>query len=362
MGKKRIAVLTLRVDNNYGGNLQRYALVRVLQELGFDSTVLYFRSEWIHDPVSKKFKRFVKSFLKLLLGQSSDPLFYWKHEDNRWEETRSFTYPFFCNYVKHSPLIFSESSLRKHVRNRNYYGFIVGSDQVWRKAYTQRWGVEHFFLDFAPKGAKKIAYAASFGLNDMEYDERELERLRELYKRLDAVSVREDSGLEVLAKHGWNKPHAVIALDPTMLLAKEHYMKLIKQGLTKPSKGDLFCYILDDDTESARVISSIEKEKNYTSFYVSIIGKDRVSVEQWLRSFVDARCVVTDSYHGLVFSLVFNKPFYLIYNAKRGNARFESLLGLFDLSTNGLDVDWEFVNKRMEELRKESINFLIDNL
>lgn len=358
----KIAILTLRVDNNYGGHLQRYALSKIMQNLGHEPVVLFFRSMWDGDPWLKRIRKATNNFIKGIIGWKHNPVLYWKHETYSWEEIRAHTYPFFERYVKHSPLIYDNASLKKHVEKAKYDAFVVGSDQVWRKAYTERWGVEHFFLDFAPNGTKKIAYAASFGLPDMEYDENEIKRLHELYQQFDAVSVRELSGLDVLAKHGWTEPKAEIALDPTMLLPKEHYLELIKNGNTHPSKGNMFCYVLDENDDIRAKIDELAMKKNLKPFYASIEEDNRMSVEQWLRSFDDAEYVVTNSYHGIVFALIFNKPFYLIQNKQRGNARFESLVKIFRLQEENSNADWKRINKEIETRRMLSLDFLKTNL
>lgn len=358
----KIATLTLRVDNNYGGHLQRYALSKVLQDLGHEPIVLFFRSTWVRDTWYKRIKKAVKNVAKALLGRKHNPILYWKHEDYNWKEIRAHAYPFFERYVKHSSLIYDESSLRQVVTDGKFDAYIVGSDQVWRKRYTERWGVAHFFLDFSPTEAKKIAYAASFGLPDMEYEEDEIKRLHELYKLFDAVSVREESGLDVLAMHGWTNPKAKVVLDPTMLLSKEHYQELIKDGNTVSSKGNMFCYVLDESDEIKEKIELLAKQKDMKPFYASIFGEQRMSVEQWLRSFDDAEYVVTNSYHGIVFALIFNKPFYLIQNADRGNARFASLMNMFGLKEDNSAIDWNNVNAKMAEMREISMNYLKESL
>ena len=358
----KIGILTLRVDNNYGGHLQRYALSKVLHDLGHESVVLYFRSTWVHDTWMKRIKKATKNAIKALLGREHNPILYWMREDPQWEEIRAHAYPFYERYVKHSPLIYDNASLMKYVRESGYDAFIVGSDQVWRKAYTERWGVEHFFLDFVPRGTKKIAYAASFGLPDMEYEEDEIKRLHALYKLFDAVSVREESGLDVLAMHGWTEPKAEIVLDSTMLLPKEHYQELIKDGNTVSSKGNMFCYVLDENEEIKAKIELLAKQKDMKPFYASIFGEQRMSVEQWLRSFDDAEYVVTNSYHGIVFALIFNKPFYLIQNSDRGNARFASLMNMFGLKEDNSAIDWNNVNAKMADMQEISMNYLKESL
>ena len=354
----KIAILTLRVDNNYGGHLQRYALSRVLRDKGHDAIVLYFRSTWVRDAWTKRLKNATKNVIKALIGRKHNRVMYWKYEDYKWEEIRAHTYPFFERYVPHSPLLYDEESLNKHVNCTQYDCFIVGSDQVWRKAYTQRWGVEHFFLDFAPEGTKKIAYAASFGLLEMEYDVDELKRLGDLYRQLDAVSVREESGLNILKRHGWNEPQAELVVDPTMLLSKDYYLELIRNGNTHPSNGNLFCYVLDRNEELDALVCKIASERKLTPFYASIDGDDRMSVEQWLRSIADAEYVVTNSYHGVVFSLIFNKPFYLVENKQRGNARFASLMKMFGVMGENNEPDWKMVNMSMEEYKELSIRYI----
>lgn len=358
----KIAILTLRVDNNYGGHLQRYALFKVLQDLGHEPVVLFLRSTWVRDTWMKRIKKATKNAIKALLGRKHNPILYWKKEDPQWEEVRAHAYPFFERYVKRSSLIYDNASLMKHVMDSGYDAFIVGSDQVWRKAYTERWGVDHFFLDFAPKGTKKIAYAASFGLPDMEYDENEIMRLHALYKQLDAVSVREESGLDVLAKYRWTEPKAELVLDPTMLLPKEHYLEMIKNGHTVPSKGKMFCYVLDESDEIKAKIEELAIEKQLTPFYASITGENRMTVEQWLRSFEDAEFVVTNSYHGIVFALIFNRPFYQIQNKQRGNARFESLMNMFGLQEDNSHADWTHINSEIEKWRLKSYDFIKNHL
>ena len=360
----KIAILTLRVDNNYGGHLQRYALSRVLQDMGHDACVLYFRSTWNNDSTKKRLKKAVKNTIKKLLGKKANPILYWKHEEISWEETRKNAFPFFQKYINHSELIYDLQSLKRHVRKANYDALIVGSDQVWRKAYTERWGVDRFFLDFASENTKRITYAASFGKFDMEYTIDEKDRLSKLYEKFDAVSVREISALDVLKKHNWSKPKPIWVLDPTMLLTKEHYLKLIKEGKTTASNGNMFCYILDRTEETNQLIDTISKSKQLKPFYSSIHtnNAERLSVEQWLRSFDDSEYIITDSYHGVVFALIFNKPFYLVENNNRGNARFDSLKQIFNISTVNENVDWDMINKIINNHKKKSLEFLSSNL
>lgn len=356
----KIALLTLRVDNNYGGNLQRFALCHFLQIMGHDVTFLYFRSEWNNDGWFKRIIKMIPYLIKTIYSKSKCNILYWKYEDPEWEKNRENTIPFFYKYVKHSPLIWSMQTLTDYIKNENFDAYIVGSDQVWRKRFTERWGLERFYLDFAPSDKKKVFYAASFGIPQSEYSSEDIDILTPLYKKFYAVSVREESALRIIDGYGWTTPHAVLTLDPTLLLGVDVYKSIVDKSDTIPSKGDMFCYILDSSEEIMYLVNSIARDRNLTPFYATLSGKYSMSIEQWLRSFLDSKFVVTDSYHGLVFSVIFNKPFYLLYNSFRGNARFESLLHLLNINEDR--IDWGEINKRISIMQMKSKDFIEDAL
>jgi hypothetical protein len=168
------------------------------------------------------------------------------------------------------------------------------------------------------------------------------------------------------------------------------YEQLILSENEKQSEGDLFYYILDPSEKKSSIIQSIADSYNLTPFTIlpryqaENRTKENVkkntedcvfpSVTKWLRAFLDAKIVVADSFHGTVFSILFNKPFWAISNSERGNARFDSLLGLFGLKgrlINSSDeipndwdapIDWDTVNKIIEEERNKSLRVLKDAL
>lgn len=352
----KIAILTLRVDNNYGGNLQRFAMNRFLEELGHDVTVLYFRSEWNNDNWSKRLRGIFERMLLKIQGISKEPIMYWRYEDPNWDKRRKNTFPFFQKYVKHSPLIWSFDVLKEYIQREKFDAYIVGSDQVLRKRFTERWGLERFFLDFVPSSKKRIFYSASFGITEGEYSIEDINHLSSLYRRFNAVSVREDSALLILKRYGWSNPPATLTLDPTLMLSRTVYEKIVKESLTVQSPGNMFCYVLDIDSNIETKIKTIAAEKKLTPFYASLIGENSMSIEQWLKAFMDSEYVITDSYHGLVFSIIFKKPFYLLYNGFRGNARFESLLHLLKIK-DGV-FNWEEINSIVEREKKKSISFI----
>ena len=204
-------------------------------------------------------------------------------------------------------------------------------------------------------------------------------------KLFDAISVREDSGIALCEKH--LDVDAIHVLDPTLLLEKEDYIKLVEKAKEPISGGNLFCYILDNKDSIENGIKEIEQKLSLKSFQVKAkISKGTISKGEklkdhvipsptkWLRAFMDAEMVFTDSFHGCVFSIIFNKPFWVIGNKERGNARFDSLLKQFNLENRRFDIneinkidltqpiDWEKVNTIKKEWQDKSLNFLKENL
>jgi hypothetical protein len=262
---------------------------------------------------------------------------------------------------------------------------VVGSDQVWRPRYSPC--ITNYFFDFlSPQDkVKRIAYAASFGVDEWEFSEEETSKCKDLLKLFDSISVREASGTHLCSKY-LNRDDALHVLDPTMLLEKEDYISIVEREKEPKSSGALFCYILDESSEKKQIIESIVSQINTIPFtqmpkckitYENL--RDRLedcvypSVTAWLRAFIDAEMVITDSFHGCVFSIIFNKPFWVIGNKERGFARFDSLLSIFGLqnrliSSGALPVDtyatinWSRVNAIKKEWQQKSMNFLKNNL
>ena len=189
------------------------------------------------------------------------------------------------------------------------------------------------------------------------------------------------SAIELCKKHfGIEAQHV---LDPTLLLTATDYIKLFKEANTAKSNGNLMCYILDNNKEKDFMIQQIACKLNLSPFSVNskyevldapIEERIQPPVEKWLRGFHDAEMVFTDSFHGCVFSIIFNKPFWVIGNKERGNARFDSLLKLFDLESRRIDIshinnidfmqpiNWDKINTTKKEWQEKSLKFLKDNL
>lgn len=328
--------------------------MRALQGMGHDVVHINLRFNF-HLPLYKAPLVFLKRILINVLFRKNLRILQENFYQRVYEERCSITDPFYHKYIKHSDLVRELKQLKKY---QDFDAYIVGSDQVWRKNIAGKY-LYSMFLDFLSDTctAKRYAYGVSLGTVECEYSDKDLALLKELYSRFDAVSVRESFALDMFKEYGWITPSACQVLDPTLLLNKEDYINLVRNGITVKSSGDMFCYILDMTEEKRSIIKEKEQELGLKSFIFGI-GKEAPSIEQWLRSFMDAQYIITDSYHGLLFSIIFNKPFYLIMNKTRGAARFEAIKSMLGLTENVEFCDWEKVNNIIESEKKKSLAFL----
>ena len=372
----RIGVLTLPLHNNFGGILQAYALQKVLKDFGHN-VVLIDKSRYVSlGPWYKRYPIYIKRGInRYILGK--DIIVKADVEQNHVPKTiAKYTEPFIEKYIRR---VYTKDF--SNIREKDFNVLIVGSDQIWRPKYFYS-KIEDAYLDFAKEWKiKRITYAASFGTEEWEYTEEQTNNCATLLKKFNAVSVRESSAVQLCNDNFGVKAEHV--LDPTMLLCKEDYIKLLKDYNTAQSDGNLFCYILDEGEEKKSIIDCIAKEKGLKPFYVNSRYeeldaplKERIQqpVEKWLRAFYDAEFVITDSFHACVFSIIFNKPFIVYGNRERGLARFKSLLSIFGLEERIVStkeesikaisepIDWERVNEVHRQWKEKSMSFLNNNL
>lgn len=355
-----IALLNLQYDTNYGGNIQRYALMTILQRMGHDVTHLNLRFNFNDAPFYKKTLRFFKRILLMSVGKQFIPLLMEYKQQKRYIDECKITDAFYDKYIKHTVALYGKEYLSKFI---NFDAYIVGSDQVWRKSIADFYGVSTYFFDFLPcdSSARRIAYGVSFGTAENELNEDDIKMLSPLYSKFKAVSVREESGLKLLKDYSWNNPKPQLVLDPTMLLTMDDYLKLINDGVAKPSAGNMFCYILDPTPEKDVIIKEYEIKKHLKPFMIGD-KSNKVPIQQWLKSFSDSEFVVTDSFHGLVFCIIFNKPFKLIRNKFRGNARFDSIMHELQIPEDTEKINWNRTNELLKQKREISMKFLRDAL
>lgn len=370
----KIAILTQPLKNNYGGILQAYALQQIIKSLGHEVITINrqvdYRSK-SHEILKKLYSR-INIFTKKNL--------FIKQKNNDYE---SNTLEFINKNIKTSNPIRSTKELKHHFSKNMYDAVVVGSDQTWRPMYSPN--IFNFYLDFIENNNNilKISYASSFGVDEWEYTEIQTEKCKALAKKFNAVSIREISGIN-LCKTKLNVS-AEHVLDPTLLMRTEDYLNKLNINTKNNKQNLLLTYILDPSIKKRNIIKSVADKLSLTELSNNEVednsNSDKLSkkilpkVNDWVKSFSQSNFIITDSFHGCVFSIIFNKPFVVIGNNKRGMARFNSLLSIFDLNerlisedntefTNILDnqINWEIVNKILENKREKSIQFLIKNL
>ena len=367
----RIGILTLPLHTNYGGILQAYALQTVLERMGHNVKVIDYDYLFQTPSFWTKFKRFVKKTLHMQTlsvrfeEELNKPMKTWRH----------FTQPFINMHIHRLPI----KDLNADLFCNMFDCIVVGSDQIWRPTHIKGvlgTSIPNAFLDFAKEWPiKRIAYSASFGTDEWEFSEEETTIIKKLISKFDAVSVREDSGVELCKRHlGIDAFHT---LDPTLLLGKDDYLSICKKRIKFKDKGDLLVYILDFTKEKELMIKTVEKKYGLKAFYTNIDEnnkKDEDSqppVENWLIGFQNTKYVITDSFHACIFSIIFEKPFIVIGNQERGMARISSLLAMFNMEDRLISdvndfqsVSFEKISthKRIEELKKDSLAFLTNAL
>lgn len=372
----KIGILTQPLYVNYGGLMQCFALQQVLRDMGHEPVVLQ-REFPRRYTITGGIVYYAKHFVKLLLGRQSSWHYY--IDPKRREYIAKNTNRFIeKNIPSRSVKCYTTEELKREVDRIHLDAIIVGSDQVWRPFYSPC--QPNYFLDFIEKDSAilRISYAASFGRDDWSFSKELTKQCGVLLRRFKAVSVREQSAIALCKEHFGVEP--VLVLDPTMLLEKDDYLKIASSS---GRHEGLFCYILDRNKEKRAVALSIAEKTGLSAFETMPGAADSVdnlykdlekcvypSVEDWVASFRDANMVLTDSFHGTVFSIIFNKPFWVIGNAGRGMARFNTLLSLFGLedrlivpeSVGTIDyflpIDWRKVNDKWRSLQEVSGVFI----
>ncbi len=266
--------------------------------------------------------------------------------------------------------------------------FLVGSDQLWNW-WNNKHATGYFFLDFAYKDHKKIAYATSFGTDYTDYPENIRLKVGYYLSRFDAVSVRERSGVDV-CKNEFSI-EATHVMDPVFLCDTDSYREVTALSEIKIDEPYLFSYVLDPTEDKIRMVRETARARGI-GYRIAIDALGNVNeesrriiereldgdpnvmrglkIEDWLALIAGADYVATDSFHGFCYSLIFGKPSMAYINPRRGAARFESIaqvLGVEDrlitcydeacargLATTGIDYDrvHGIMNERVSESRE----------
>lgn len=375
----KVGVLTLPLIDNYGGIVQAIALCSYLEAQGHDVVLI----QKPHSVPPRGFMPHVKAAVRWLLVRI--PFQDYKrlrslHEERlKLARLKAFHRPFVEKAIRHiSPDLHITDELKAFASRERFDAIIVGSDQVWRKRYINNPYYQSYFLDFVDgKTCRKIAYAASFGMDKWEGSGDE-ERIGRLLADFHAVSTREQSGVRI-CRETFGYSGAVHLLDPTLLMDRDFYVnRIIIPNVSRDFRvNDLLTYVLDEEPEKAAIIRQAMDATGFTAAtHLKGFGeKDRVhSVPEWLAGFHHANFVVTDSFHGVIFSILFGKNFIAIGNHGRGMERFTSLLSQIGLEdrlvfkvadlthSHFSPIDYPRVRASLQPLRDRSAAFLAEAL
>ena len=349
----KVAIITFHWATNYGAVLQSYALQNILQRLGVDKVRIidYYPKHY------KKYRFFIKQTLKSIIR--FDPKGIVRGLICISKETK--IEHFRKDNLMRTQYFCSDKVLKNRLEHYDVY--FCGSDQIWNISFTENGegrgkNTYTYYLDFAPNDAVKASYAASFG--ETEYKTKLIASIKQCLDRFDFISVREKTGVEILKK--MNIDNAEIVPDPTLLLEKREYERFVKNESILGKYA--FVYILHGKDNDAKSLV----EKLHQDGY-NILKSGDEGVEEWLTYIYNAECVLTNSFHGIVFSIIFERPFVAFFVSGSGmNDRIITLLGelglgnrIFDgdISIINNEIDWDSVKDKLNRYRKGGIDYLI---
>lgn len=354
----KIGILTLPLKYNYGGILQAYALQTVLKKMGYDPVIL---NRWKQNDLNRKpLIEILKYNTKLAIKK-----YFLRKDICKTAGNKAEIDSFLLNKLNLTQRIKSSADLHDSVSAMRLEHFVIGSDQVWRPKYAEDCLFDFYGQFLEHHDFKSLfSYSASFGTSEWEYSDVQSNRCKHLIKKFTSASVREDSAVD-LCKEKFGI-EVVQTLDPTMLIEKQDYIDLVGDEL---HEIDLFTYILNSSEEKNSAKSKILRNFNFSSYDANLCSY--IKIEEWLEAFYKCKYVFTDSFHGCVFSIIFNKPFIAFANNDRGVARFTSLLKIFNLEDRlvfsekelsqekiNATIDWQKVNDILECNREKSRLFL----
>lgn len=343
---QKINILTFVKELSFGANLQCYALSKVLENMGHKVTLIDFR---LPPKQTTKLGRLADYIPKYIFSK--------------------FNSRFMPDFTRHF-----ESSAELVSEPPSADCYIVGSDQVWNPDITKELATS-YFLDFVPSGMRRIAYAASFGTEHWKPTDKDRE-IKMCLAKFDAVAVREESGRTLLKDHF--NCEAEVVLDPTLLL--KSYDELLLSD--RKECGELISFRLTSNAEYLNLLKSISKTLGLSPVLLNerrikkgFKYRPFVSIEGWLQSIANASVVVTDSFHCMIFAIIFRKNFIVIPSHPGRTTRLTDLLkklgiedrfypslSMVDIGKFSERINFDEVNRKLAIERDKSLSFLANAL
>lgn len=386
--KNKIGIVTYVRTDNYGAELQGYALQHKLHLLGYEAEVLdidkiEIDKKTFREMAIKAIAKRLKSnpiigfydVIKLIIQFTKRRKNFGQYEFERKKDRENAFYDFWMNYIIHTDHI----PLNELYDNPpKFNSFIAGSDQIWN--YTRTSYLDPYFLTFAPQEAQKISYAASFSVKQIPSKRRN--QYKDLINNIHSISVREEDGIRIVKDLTNRDAHWV--LDPTLLLDKQEWLK-IKNDRINFDKPYLLVYSLNSSDGFWKIVYRYAKRHDLLivnlrhDFKDNDIPKNQVDVfdagpREFIHLMSKAKLIVTNSFHGTIFAINFNIPFICVLNrVSETNSRIQSILNLLQLSDRcqydnelnseiPLSLDFKRSNDILEKSKIKSVKFLINSL
>lgn len=364
----KIGILTFQNAHNYGAQLQAYALKKYLKNRNYEVEIINYANSVIENNYLYKAKNNIKiggiNSAKKWLKKQYEIMFDKKEYQEKWLKFDAFIKEYITN---------DEKLFKKEEIDFSQYDYIIcGSDQIWNPYLTD--GFDDVYFANINAKVKKISYAASLGIS--KFDDRKMEeRFFELIKNFNSLSVRE----KVLEKYITENTNLDVqtVLDPTLLIDQTEYKKFIKDI---PYKNYIFQYTLVDNPKLDNIVKELaEKESlNIVELRYSRSFSKKYStqiidagIEDFLSLIKNAKYVITNSFHGTIFSILFEKKFYCV-KIDGLNSRIENILDITNLENRSIEcfedinlveeIDYKGVKKRITQSRIESEKFLNEAL
>ena len=365
----KVDVITRHAVANYGSIIQAYATQKVIEDLGYECDIInYVREDEKDRNISKTLlknsAKWNKNFVtRMIFKIIQDPNYY-------------ISYKKFCKFRKKLLKETIEYNTIEQLKNNlpDADIFCTGSDQVWGPIGTSEYD-EAYFLKFVPNDKKTIAYSSSFGKKDN--NKSVIGNLKYLLSDYSKLLVREDTAVDIIKNAGFENVEQVV--DPVLLLKDVDFDKIIEEPKIK--EDYILVYQLHDNKKFEKYTQKIAKEKNMKLIRVSPsltnffkCGKTVYlpTPREFLGYIKNAKFIITDSFHGTAFSLIFNKKFVDI-PPQNGITRIESVLRVFGLENRLVknydeydildkDIDYDRVNAIIDAQRLSSLQKLKDAL
>lgn len=353
----KCGIITFHRAINYGGVLQALALQRIVSEQNIEAEIIDYYAPSIENLYRPSFAR---RFSLINIKRTISTIL---RNGNLSFNNRGFA-DFREKYLKTSARKYHNS---KELKESKYDFYITGSDQVWSP--TCAGFDKNYFLSFVDDGKKKNSYAASFGVG--EISEELIPTYDNLLRDFENISVRETDGAEIIKKIlDKNVP---VLLDPTLLLTKAQWSEYT-ENISPSNEKYILLYMIAEDKDLINKAIEFSQKTGLKVYYINdrfykatgVKNIRKVSPDKWLKLFMDSEYVFTNSFHGVAFSVNFEKKFVvakLKINAKV-NSRINNILALLHLEDRmsvdlaEREIDYESVNKILSEERKKSLLYL----